>query len=58
MMVHQTGFFEIFHEVGRAVLSVLSVRQVTHLLAKRMVYALGLKASALYYKLEQYGIEA
>lgn len=47
MMVHQTGFFEIFHEVGRAVLSVLSVRQVTHLLAKRMVYALGLKASAL-----------
>jgi len=46
-MVHQTGFFEIFHEVGRAVLSVLSVRQVTHLLAKRMVPSLGLKASAL-----------
>jgi GAF domain-containing protein len=47
MMGRQTGFFEVFHEVGRTVLSVLSVRQVTHLLAKRMVYALGLKASAL-----------
>ncbi len=47
MTERQTGFFEIFHEVGRAVLSVLSVRQVTHLLAKRMVPALGLKASAL-----------
>jgi GAF domain-containing protein len=47
MKAHQTGFFEVFHEVGRAVLSVLSVRQVTHLLAKRMVYALGLKSSAL-----------
>lgn len=47
MTERHTGFFEVFHEVSRAVLSVLSVRQVTHLVAKRMVPALGLKASAL-----------
>jgi len=47
MEAGETGFFEVFHEVGRAVLSALNVHQVTHLIAKRMVPALGLKASAL-----------
>ncbi len=50
MEVHETGFFEVFHEVGRAVLSVLNVNEVTHLISKRMVPALGLKASALLLK--------
>jgi signal transduction protein with GAF and PtsI domain len=44
----KTGFFEIFHEVSRAVLSALSVHVVTHLIAKRIVAALGIKASALF----------
>jgi len=43
----EIGYFETFQEVGRAVLSVLSVREVTHLIAKRIVSALHLKASAL-----------
>ena len=47
MEANETGFFEVFHEVGRAVLSVLDVHEVTHLISKRMVPALGLKASAL-----------
>ncbi len=52
---HHTGTFEVFHEVGRAVLSVLSVREVTHLVAKRMVAALGLKSSALLLETEAQG---
>jgi GAF domain-containing protein len=47
MAERETGFFEVFHEVGRAVLSVLSVREVCHLLVKRTVQALGLKSSVL-----------
>ncbi|MFP3927860.1 MAG: GAF domain-containing protein [Desulfobacteraceae bacterium] len=47
MSEKETGYFEVFHEVGRAVLSVLSVKEVLHLIAKRVVAALGLKASAL-----------
>ncbi|MCF8062959.1 MAG: GAF domain-containing protein [Deltaproteobacteria bacterium] len=55
MMENQTGFFEVFHEVGRAVLSVLSVREVTHLVAKRMVPALDLKSSSLLLVKEETG---
>ncbi len=47
MTERETGFFEVFHEVGRAVLSVLSIREVCHLMAKRTVQAVGLKSSAL-----------
>lgn len=47
MTTPEIGYFETFQEVGRAVLSVLSFREVTHLIAKRIVSALHLKASAL-----------
>lgn len=47
MEERETRFFEVFHEVSRAVLSVLSLRDVTHLIAKRIVSALPVKASAL-----------
>lgn len=47
MKEREIGFFEVFHEVSRAVLSALSVHEVTHLISKRIVAALRLKASAV-----------
>ena len=47
MTTPEIGYFETFQEVGRAVLSVLSFREVTHLISKRIVSALHLKAGAL-----------
>ncbi len=52
MTEREIGLFEVFHEVGRAVLSVLSVREVCHLMSKRTVQALGLKSSVLLLKEE------
>ncbi len=40
-------YSQVFHEVTRAVLSVLNVKAVLHLIAKRIVSPLGIKASAL-----------
>ncbi len=50
MVDRETGFFEVFHEVGRAVLSVLSVKEVCHLMVKRTVQALCLKSGILLLK--------
>jgi signal transduction protein with GAF and PtsI domain len=47
MSVNGVEYFEIFHEVTRAVLSVLNVKVVLHLIAKRVVSPLDAKASAL-----------
>jgi len=43
----QVQYFQVFHEIARAVLSVLNVKTVLHLIAKRIVSPLGVKASAL-----------
>lgn len=43
----EVEYFQVFHEVTRAVLSVLNVREVLHLIAKRIVSPLDVKASAL-----------
>ena len=47
MTEKEIGYFRIFQEVARAVLSVLSVKEVLHLISKRIVVALNAKASAL-----------
>jgi GAF domain-containing protein len=47
MTEKEIGYFQIFQEVARAVLSVLSVKEVLHLISKRIVVALNAKASAL-----------
>ena len=47
MTEKEIGYFRIFQEVARAVLSVLSVKDVLHLISKRIVVALNAKASAL-----------
>jgi signal transduction protein with GAF and PtsI domain len=43
----EVAYFEVFHEVTRAVLSVLNVEMVLHLIAERIVSSLDIKASAL-----------
>ncbi len=47
MEAKEVEYFGIFHEVARAVLSVLDVKAVLHLIAKRIVSPLDVKASAL-----------
>jgi GAF domain-containing protein len=47
MQGKEVGYLQIFHEVSRAVLSVLEVETVLHLIAERIVRSLGIKASAL-----------
>lgn len=43
----EVEYLQVFHEVTKAVLSVLNVKEVLHLIAKRIVSPLGVKASAL-----------
>jgi GAF domain-containing protein len=43
----EVAYFQVFHEVTRAVLSVLDVETVLHLITKRIVSSLDIKASAL-----------
>lgn len=47
MQEKEIEYFQVFHEVTRAVLSVLNVKAVLHLIAKRVVSALDVKANAL-----------
>jgi signal transduction protein with GAF and PtsI domain len=43
----EVAYLQVFHEVTRAVLSVLNVEMVIHLIAERIVWSLDIKASAL-----------
>jgi len=43
----EVAYFQVFHEVTRAVLSVLNVEVVLHLIARGIVSSLDIKASAL-----------
>ena len=47
MTTKQIAYFKIFHEVSRAILSVLDSKEVLELIVKRVVPALKLKAASL-----------
>ncbi|NIQ39326.1 MAG: GAF domain-containing protein [Proteobacteria bacterium] len=47
MRGREVEYFQVFHEVSRALLSVLDSKTVLHLIAKRLVSPLDAKASAL-----------
>jgi len=55
MTEKEIEYFRIFQEVARAILSVLNVKEVLHLISKRIVVALDAKASALMLINEQTG---
>jgi len=47
MTTQEIAYFKVFHEVSRAILSVLDSQEVLELIVKRIVPALDLKASSL-----------
>lgn len=47
MATKQIAYFRIFHEVSRAILSVLDSKEVFELIVRRVVHALKLKAASL-----------